>query len=174
MNKLVVAPGLFLCVVSYVYSSHVVADEITYGTWDSLVRDEKAGIRHYKKGNYKRAFERLKLPAQMGLKEAQYALAFMFLKGQYVNQSLDIGMAWLGVANEIHVRDWKQTYDQVYAALSPQEQSRIDRKVATYVDMFGMETQNLNCDKNSGRRISISCQKVFDAPTPVFELEGLP
>ncbi len=44
----------------------------------------------------------------IGLKEAQYYLDFMYLKGQHVQQSVGLGMAWLGVACETKIPERQQ------------------------------------------------------------------
>jgi hypothetical protein len=58
----------------------------------SLRLDEANGIKSYKNGNYKKVFEYLKTPATWGYKGSQYTIAFMFLKGQYIQQSTLMGM----------------------------------------------------------------------------------
>ena len=47
------------------------ADEADDAKWTTLYNNEKAGVRYYKKGSYKKAYEKLLYPAQLGLKDAQ-------------------------------------------------------------------------------------------------------
>jgi len=73
---------------------------------NTMKKKEYNGIKAYKNGLYEQAFNDLKEPASLGYKSAQYTLAFMFLKGQYLDQSTKLGMGWLGVAAEAGVANW--------------------------------------------------------------------
>ena len=53
----------------------------------TMKKNEYNGIKAYRKGQFEAAFNYLKKPAGLGYKSAQYTLAFMFLKGQYLEQS---------------------------------------------------------------------------------------
>ncbi|MEQ9564010.1 MAG: hypothetical protein RLN69_15935, partial [Woeseiaceae bacterium] len=77
---------------------------------ERLDRQEKSGLRYYEQGDYPSAFEALSGTAVRGLKPSQYILSFMFLKGQYVDQSVLLGMAWLGVAKESQEPEWMELY----------------------------------------------------------------
>lgn len=110
-----------------------------------LVRTEKRGIKEYRRGNYKKAFKLLGESASWGLKQSQYYLSFMFLKGQHVPQSTVIGMGWLGVAIEADVDEWSETYTMLYEAASPALKARIDAKVDQYIGQFGAEAQAITC-----------------------------
>ena len=102
------------------------------------------------------------LAAQRGMKTAQYLLGIMFLKGEYVDQSLAIGMAWLGVAGEADQDDWHATYEQIYDTLPANLQAAIDAKVATYIELYGVRTQKIRCDRRARigqRRIEEICGK---------------
>jgi TPR repeat protein len=148
------------------------ADEVDYTKWNSLYSKEKAGIRYYKKGDYKKAYEKLRFPAEVGLKEAQYYMGFMYLKGQHVNQSTGTGMAWLGVACESKIPDWQATFDQIYKALSPENQKSIDRNVSNYIQRYGLQTQEMKCNKASNvgsRKMTVNCRK---APTAAIQIES--
>mgnify|MGYP006173792415 FL=1 len=76
-----------------------------------LEMKEINGIKQYEKGNYEEAFNLLKEPAAWGYKGSQYALAFIFLKGNHVQQSTLLGMGWLGVAKEANVKEWTEQYN---------------------------------------------------------------
>jgi hypothetical protein len=145
---------LLTCLIG---SSH--ADEVVYSR-TKLFKDEKAGVRFYMKGKYEKAYERLLLPAQSGLKNAQYYLGFMYLKGQHVTQSLQTGMAWLGVANEVEIQEWQATFDQIYNAVSEGQRKAIDKKISQYIDMYGMEVNKLRCSRQSrlgSRKVIVNC-----------------
>ena len=49
-------------------------------------------------GRYKSAFQLLSDAASKGMKESQYLLSLMFLKGEGVDKNILIGLGWLGVA----------------------------------------------------------------------------
>ena len=150
---------------------NLIAEEVDYTKWNSLYNKEKAGVRHYKKGDYKKAYEKLRFPAEVGLKEAQYYMGFMYLKGQHVKQSTGKGMAWLGVACESEIPDWQATFDQIYDALSPENQKSIDRNVSSYIEKYGLEIQEMKCNKTSNvgsRKMTVNCRK---APTAAIQIE---
>ena len=82
-----------------------------------IEQGQNKAVELYEDGKYEEAFEESSIAAQRGMKTAQYLLGIMFLKGEYVQQSLPIGMAWLGVASEADQDDWHATYKQVYDSL---------------------------------------------------------
>ncbi len=51
-----------------------------------MKKKEYNGVKAYKKGEFEEAFNYLEEPAALGYKSVQYTLAFMFLKGQYLEQ----------------------------------------------------------------------------------------
>ena len=93
-------------------------------------------MREYKRGNYQKAFDLLKEPASFGYKGSQYVLAFMFLKGQYVQQSTLLGMGWLGVAVEANVKEWREQYNTFYSGATPAQQEQIDKTVRKYIQVL--------------------------------------
>ena len=128
----------------------------------SLELDEINGIKYYQKGEYKKSFELLKIPATWGYKGAQYAIAFMFLKGQYVQQSTLLGMGWLGVATEMETEDWSEQYRAFYSAATPKQKLKIDKIVDEYIIRYGMKSQHITCKKSAtilSRRIKHFCSK---------------
>lgn len=126
----------------------------------TLQSKEIRGIAAYKKGEYQQAFNLLKEPAAWGYKGSQYALAYLFLKGQYVKQSTTIGMAWLGVASEAKVDQWQQEYDKFYALATPELKLKIDEKLALYIKQFGMKAQHITCHTDTFHSMkSINCLK---------------
>ena len=118
----------------------------------SLELDEINGIKKYQAGEYEEAFNLLKEPATWGYKGAQYAVAFMFLKGQHVEQSTVLGMGWLGVATEMETEDWSAQYRSFYAAADPELQHRIDKVVQEFIRRYGMKAQNITCQKSPTSR----------------------
>ena len=130
-------------------------------TTHSIELKEFKGISEYKKGNYEKAFHLLKEPAAWGYKGSQYALAFMFLKGQYVQQSTLLGMGWLGVAIESGVNDWTEHYNRFYSVASDNEKLKIDKIVAEYIHRYGLKSQHVTCSKgiNSIKLTSVKCHK---------------
>lgn len=109
--------------------------------------NERLGIKKYLAGEYQEAFQLLSETASWGLKESQYFLAFMFMKGQYVQQSPVLGMAWLGVANEVGKEDWQHQYNSFYQAASPEIRARIDAKQQEYIGKYGLKAQRMTCSE---------------------------
>jgi TPR repeat protein len=144
---------------------------------EKLDRQEKTGLRYYDRGDYQAAFNDLSGTAVRGLKPSQYILAFMFLKGQYVDQSLLLGMAWLGVAKESQDPEWMELYQSIYQRLSPEQQAIVDAKVAQYVEQYGMATQNVSCSRQpvaGSRRMESNCIKIDGKTSPIFPVELKP
>lgn len=136
--------------------------QIIRKTTFSLEVKEVNGIKSYKNGDFEAAFNYLKEPAAWGYKGSQYAIAFMFLKGQHVQQSTLLGMGWLGVATEANVQEWSEQYATFYAAASAEEQAEFDRLRALYIERFGLAAQNVTCTKSQStttRRVNVSCHK---------------
>lgn len=119
------------------------------------------GIKQYEKGNYEDAFNLLKEPAAWGYKSSQYALAFMFLKGNYVQQSTLLGMGWLGVAKEVKIKEWTEQYNAFYLMATDEQKQKIDNIVEEYIKRYGLKSQDITCKKtiNASRRREIKCHQ---------------
>ena len=135
------------------------------------------GADAHKKGDFTSAYDNLSFAAQSGMKEAQYLLGFMYLKGEYVKRSIPVGMAWLGTALEIENKDWSALYSRGYDSLNAQQRVFIDRKVSQYIDIYGMDIQNVDCQLTSvigSRKLAQRCTKQADRLTPLFSMEDVP
>jgi TPR repeat protein len=131
------------------------------------------GIAQYKKGNYEKAFHLLKEPASLGYKGSQYALAYMFLKGQYVEQSVLLGMGWLGVATEANVKEWQEQFTLFYSYASVQQKQEIDNIVDEYIRRYGLKAQHVTCQKSintSSNRVDIKCHK-YEGLSTLYDVE---
>jgi len=139
----------------------------------SLELDEINGIKNYENGEFKKSFELLKTPATWGYKGAQYTIAFMFLKGQHVQQSTLLGMGWLGVATEVETEDWSEQYRSFYSAATPEQKLKIDKIVGEYIRRYGMKSQHITCKKSATthtRKIEHVCSK-SDKLSIVYEID---
>lgn len=144
---------------------------------ERLNNQEDAGLRHYERGSYDKAFESLSATAVRGLKRSQYILAFMFLKGQYVDKSILLGMGWLGVAMESGDPEWIEMYQSLYARATADQQVLIDAKVAQYVEQYGSVTQHVTCSRRpaaGSRRIESRCVKEAERSSPLYPVEMKP
>ncbi|WP_155732903.1 sel1 repeat family protein [Pseudoalteromonas luteoviolacea] len=129
---------------------------------DAIHKQERNGIKLYQQGRYADAFEELGELATWGYKDAQYYLAFMFLKGQHVEQSTLIGMGWLGVAAESGITEWVDFYDALYTKATPQMKAKIDIVVADYKQKFGMKAQFVSCRRaqtGTSMKVVMMCTK---------------
>ncbi|MFT7686607.1 MAG: TPR repeat protein [Candidatus Azotimanducaceae bacterium] len=136
--------------------------KITQARFSELQQMENVGVKLFKKDKYEKAYKKLILPAKKGLKQSQYLIGFMYLKGLHVDQSLVEGLAWLGVAKEADVVDWSATYDSVYRLTTESQQAEIKTLQALYIKSYGLEAQQLDCNshrKPGSRRIVIECVK---------------
>ena len=148
-----------LCLSVFLFSCK--STDTVRKTTTSLGFKEISGVKQYDKGNYEDAFNLLKEPAAWGYKGSQYVLAFMFLKGNYVQQSTLLGMGWLGVAKEANVKEWTEQYDNFYAAATEQQKDKIDAIVTEYIKRYGLKSQDVTCKKgiNAQRRLALECHK---------------
>jgi hypothetical protein len=165
--------GALTCLVSMA----AMAQDFELEDLEKLDRQEKSGLRYYERGDYEAAFEALSGTAVRGLKPSQYILSFMFLKGQYVDQSVLLGMAWLGVAKESQEPEWMELYQSVYQRLPPEQQAIVDAKVAQYVGRYGMTAQNVSCSRRpvaGSRRMESNCIKADGKASPIYPVEMAP
>lgn len=168
---------LLRCVAALILVGSGAVNGQEVGDIEKLDRQEKAGLRHYNRGEYQAAFEALSGTAVRGLKPSQYILAFMFLKGQYVDQSALLGLAWLGVAKESQDPEWMEMYQNLYQRLPPEQQVIVDAKVAQYVEKYGTATQNVSCSRQpviGSRRMESNCIKADGKVSPIYPVEMKP
>lgn len=153
---------LLLAIILLLNTGAVKAERETKSFY-TIARETKNGVRYHKRKDYEKAYQYLSVSAQWGIKEAQYLLGIMFLNGEYVDRSIDKGMAWLGVANEIEIKDWKSAYDEIYNQLNDAQQKYIDVKVLQYIEYYGMGSQHLDCRRTAyvgSRKASVLCEKI--------------
>jgi hypothetical protein len=150
-----------ILVLSLLISSCATTDIVRKSTF-SLEVKEFNGIKNYRDGKYEEAFNLLKEPAAWGYKGSQYAIAFMFLKGQHVKQSTLLGMGWLGVAKEANVKEWTEQYDAFYSAASKKKQLEFDKIKEVYIERYGVVAQDITCRKSTSaksKRVRMECHK---------------
>ena len=139
----------------------------------ALFDKEARGIRAYSGGRYESAFNILSATASNGMKESQYVLALMFLKGEYVDKSILIGLGWLGVAIESGNEEWNNTFNTLYESMNDAQRAMVDAKVNDYVAKYGTVIQGIACKKRTAagsRRIEVRCDKSV-GNYPVYEIE---
>ena len=167
MRKTVILIPLLLILYGF-GSKQIITEDQTL-----LKMTEFQGIKAYEKNDFEQAFNKFSYTGQRGFKDSQYGLAFMFLKGQYVDQSLIIGMGWLGVASETNIEEWKSLFDQLYSKATIEQKIKIDEKVAQYISKFGIETQSVKCRERSrvgSRKRSLDCHK-SEGITTLYDIE---
>ncbi|MFT4938943.1 MAG: hypothetical protein ACI88A_001975 [Paraglaciecola sp.] len=165
--------SLILVMTSFCLIASCASTNTIRTTTYSLEMKEINGIKNYKNGHYEKAFNLLKEPAAWGYKGSQYAIAFMFLKGQYVEQSTLLGMGWLGVAEEANVKEWTEQYDAFYSLASDLEKLKFDKITDVYIERYGLAAQNVTCAKSAttrSRRVSVSCHK-YDGIGVLYDID---
>jgi TPR repeat protein len=129
----------------------------------ALYDQERSGIKAYQAGNYESAFKKLSGTATKGLKDSQYLVALMLLKGQGVSKSTLGGFGWLGVAIESGNEEWIETYNSMYESLNQDQRAMIDEQVRRYVEKYGSAAQGMSCTKRpltGSHRAELRCSKV--------------
>ena len=140
---------------------------------DIIDKQQKWGVTLYERGDYEGAFNQLSELAVWGYKDAQYTLAFMFLKGQYVEQSTLIGVGWLGVATESGREEWETLLQNIYSKASNEAKVKFDIMIKDYKSKFGLKAQHVTCRKTThgmSKRIIMKCTK-NDTLTTVYEID---
>jgi len=158
----VINHNIFIVLILLLIVSSCASTDTIRKTTYSLEVKEFNGIKHYKNGDYEKAFNLLKEPAAWGYKGSQYAIAFMFLKGQHVQQSTLLGMGWLGVAKEANVQEWSDQYDAFYKSAPKTKQLEFDKIKEVYIKRYGLVAQDITCRKSTSaksRRIRMECHK---------------
>lgn len=142
---------------------HAVEPKLEHTEISALYKIEKRAMQEYRAENYAGAFEQLSKTAPLGFKQSQYYMAFLYLKGQHVKKSMLDGMAWLGVAKEGGHKEMIELYDGLYASFNQAQKDVVDKKVAEYIALYGMENQNVICEKRKkvgSKRRTLECIKI--------------
>ena len=151
--------------------------QVTQLFYHEVLRQYEQGAVAYESGDYESAYADLSLAAQRGVKDAQYLLGFMYLRGEYAPRSIPVGLAWLGTALEVDNKEWLSLFTKLYGTLNAAQQAFIDNKVETYIELYGMDTQRIVCDNKArvgSRRKVRQCIKTEDVNTPLYSLEMMP
>jgi TPR repeat protein len=149
----------------------------TYKSLRDLDTELKKGSNLYKQGKYDEAHPIIAELSQWGLKSAQSLLGTMYIKGQHVDRSVERGLAWLGVSNELGgSKSSKANFDYVYKQLNDEQRKIMDSKIQSYIAMYGAETQHISCKrkKTSGSNIQVkakSCSKRTSSNSPLHPIE---
>jgi TPR repeat protein len=162
-----------LILIAMLMSSSATAELYGMEQISAIYDKEQRGVRAYGGGRFESAFEILSDTASKGMKESQYLLSLMFMKGEGINKSILIGLGWLGVAAESGNEEWNDTFDKLYESMNDTQRAMVDNKVSEYVAKYGMEVQGITCAKRSGagsRRLQVRCDKVV-GNYPVYEIE---
>jgi TPR repeat protein len=171
-NNGVLMKGIFLLLALLLLTS-CKSTGIILKDIDVIDKQQKWGVTLYERGDYKGAFNELSELAAWGYKDAQYALAFMFLKGHYVEQSTLIGMGWLGVAIESERDEWESLFEALYSKASNNDKERFDIIIKDYKSKFGLKAQNLTCRKTTNgmsKKIITKCTK-SDRLSKIYEID---
>ena len=139
----------------------------------ALYDKEASGVRAFGDGRYEDAFEILSDTASKGMKESQYLMSRMFMKGEGINKSILIGFGWLGLAAESGNEEWNNTFNTLYESMTDAQRAMVDAKVKDYVAKYGSVVQGVTGDKRTAagsRRIEMRCDKSV-GKYPVHEIE---
>jgi TPR repeat protein len=162
-----------LILMATLVSSLAMAEMFEMEQISAIYDREQRGARAYADGRFEPAFEILRDTASKGMKESQYLLSLMFMKGEGVDKSVLIGFGWLGVAIESGNKEWIDIFNKLYESLSDTQRAMVDAKVKEYVAKYGNEVQGVSCAKRAGagsRRIQLRCDKAV-GNYPVYEIE---
>lgn len=143
---------------------------------NALYEKELDGMNAYQAGKFERAFSVLSDTATKGLKDSQYLIALMFMKGEGVTKNMLVGLGWFGVAVESGNPDWLRSYNSLYDALTDQQKLMVDEQVRQYMEKYGGKTQGVTCSRRTAvgdRTMKLRCNKVAGT-YPEYEIELVP
>jgi len=150
-------------------------DTKTFKSLRDLEEEFTKGAKFYQKEKYEKAYPIFAELSQWGIKSAQSLLGTMYIQGQHVGPSIERGLAWLGVANELGgYKSSKANFDYVYNQLNDEQKKIIDVKVQSYIAKFGAKTQNITCKKKKGLGSNIpvqACSKTPGSNSPLHSIE---
>jgi len=123
-------------------------ETVVYKSTKQLDEQVTKGVRLYHQQDYERAYPLLSEAALWGLKTPQSMVGVMYTKGLHVEQSIERGMAWLGVANEKgRDKNAKKMFKSIYKQLDSKQQAYVDELVDNYTQRYGLKAQNIICKK---------------------------
>lgn len=155
---------IILLLLFATFSISVIDARPTSQPYRKLQKDQDKGVEYYKQNKFELAYKKLKPLAEIGMKKSQYFLGFLYLKGQFVEQSTITGLAWIGVANETHIKDWQDSYDTIFSLLPETQQQAVVLKKALFIEQYGMLEQRVDCklirspSKTKNKKVLL-CQK---------------
>ncbi len=165
---------IFLFLIPLLVSLSATAEMFDIERISFLYDKEQSGARAYVDGRYESAFKLLSDTASKGMKESQYLMSLMFLKGEGVNKNTLFGLGWLGVAMESGNEDWINTFNTLYESLNDAQRVMVDDKVKEYVAKYGGSAQGVTCSDRTAagsREVQLRCDKV-PGNYQVHEIEG--
>lgn len=122
----------------------------------------RKATEHIENEEYEKAFKYCAQAAKLGHKQAQYVLATMYLNGEGVEAHPATGIVWLNVAAEAPQGQWREQRDQVMENLSDKEREQLQPHIEKYIEKYGMEAQNVECERERvprSQRRRLSCTK---------------
>lgn len=125
----------------------------------ALEDDEAQGLNYYSRARFEDAYPLIWSAARRGLKKAQYTLGLMYVKGEFVEQDLVKGAAWLGVSTETRIEEWVDTFHTITSALDETQGTAAREKLGKYIEYYGMEVQGISCRPAPRRQAEVDCTK---------------
>jgi len=125
--------------------SCIVFAESSKSNW-RLHQEEAKATKLYQKGEFEKAFKILQPLAKLGLKQAQYFVAFSYMKGQGQKADPITGMAWLGVAIESKIPQWVSQYQQAISLLNTNQKIQLATRQKHLIALYGMKKQHIICE----------------------------
>lgn len=99
--------------------------------------DFKLGAQYYEQDNFKKAYDEFILAASYGDYDAQYNLAAMYLRGQYVDKSTATSYAWMSLSEQDPIRQKQEVSAKIYAILSGDQKQQADNERAELFSRYG-------------------------------------
>jgi len=160
MNKLILISAI-ICSLCTLNSNAAKNTEVY-----DYERASELGGAAFKSKNYDTAFKHLDKASKLGNKEAQYALALLYMGGYGVEQDYAQAYLWLNVASEVDVKQWRKLRDEIHNALSAEQKNALKPQVENYLNIYGAKAQDVGCHKQAvtgGNIKRFRCTKSLDS-----------
>ncbi len=125
----------------------------------ALEEGEERGLYYYSRARFEDAYPLIWGAARRGLKKAQYTLGLMYLKGEFVEQDLVKGAAWLGVSTESRVEEWVDIFHTITGSLDETQRIAAREKLGKYIEYYGMKAQGISCRPPPRQHAELDCTK---------------
>jgi uncharacterized protein len=105
----------------------------------SCYADFHFAVAQYEKGNFEQAYKEFEQAAQFGDHDAQYNLAAMYYRGEYVEKNQIKSYAWFALAAQDKNYHEENIHQKIYQKFSPTDKRTADQLYKKYFSRYSEE-----------------------------------